>query len=129
MDEKIYTIEKIKQKYFNGDYTTKLKYNKKFEPKLPDDFILDTNKSAEENAEMVKKHNEDNLRRKSEYLKDFYKLYKQLREDVTDYIMNRYKFSIEQARAVEEFAFHEKHNSMYQYFDYIDTVAELCAKF
>ena len=92
----------------------------------PDWFVFDEDFSIKKNRELVHDHNKQVASKKKEYRQLVDKLFRQLRDDVIDYIAGTYSFSKARAQKIEEFAYNSKHSYMYDYFEYIDEIADLC---
>ena len=114
-------IYKIHEKYDKGDYTYKVDIPKK----VWDDHIFDEELSVKRNREMAKEHNQrvDELRAEAQKQQNL--LHWQLTSDIINYIQENYNLNELQARTVERFVYQEYHSSMYDYFSYIDTLADL----
>lgn len=92
----------------------------------PEGFIFDEDLSVKKNRELVQDHNNQVISKKQEYRHLANKLFRQLRDDVIDYIAGTYSFSKSRAQKIEEFVYASKHSYMYDYFGYIDEIANLC---
>jgi hypothetical protein len=117
-------IIEIRDKYNNKGYS----YEVKIPKRLAEDYIFDENLTVKCNREMVVEHNQ---KVKDMYEKAVHKqneLYQQLTEDVVNYIHTNYNMNISQARKVESYIYEHYHSCMYDYFLYIDTVAEFVEK-
>lgn len=114
-------ISKIRENYNNGYYN--VPYT---EPMimLPADHVFDEDLSVRANREMVEEHNKkcDEQRRTRRAAQN--SLEKQLRNDVTDYIIEAYDLTKRQAELVESFVYSEKHSFMCDYFSSIDDMAD-----
>lgn len=91
----------------------------------PDGFIFDENLPVKKNRELVQEHNNQVRDKKKEYRQLAEKLFRQLRDDVIEYIMGKYDFGKVRAQKIEEFVYASKHSYMYDYFLYIDEIADL----
>lgn len=114
-------ISKIRENYDKGYYKVR-----EAEPvtMLPIDHVFDENLSVKANREMVEAHNKKcEESRKVRRAAQLY-LEKQLRIDVTKYIMEAYDLNERQADIVERFVYSEKHSYMCDYFASIDQIAE-----
>lgn len=92
----------------------------------PEGFVFDEDLSVKKNRELVQDHNNQVRDKKKEYRQFAEKLFRQLRDDVIEYIMSTYSFSKVRAQKIEEFVYASKHSYMYDYFLYIDEIADLC---
>lgn len=92
----------------------------------PDGFIFDEDLSVKKNRELVEDHNNQVLIKKKAYRLLVERLFRQLRDDVIDYIAGTYSFSKARAQKIEEFVYASKHSYMYDYFLYIDEIADFC---
>ena len=92
----------------------------------PDGFVFDEDLSVKKNRELVQDHNNQVRSKKKEYRQLSEKLFRQLRDDVIEYIMSTYSFNKVRAQKIEEFVYASKHSYMYDYFLYIDEIADLC---
>ena len=114
-------ITTIVEKYRNGDYNHHIKYGNK----VADNYVFDEELSVKRNREMVAEHNARvKAERDAAYAKQA-ELNKKLSHDVCCYITENYNLSYTVATKIEQFCYTEKHSSMYDYFSYIDTIAEL----
>lgn len=116
-------INTIREHYDNGEYTVRISPSSI--RTLPDDYVFDENKSIKQNRAMVIEHNTHIKELKQHWRDEQNKLYKQLTEDVVDYITDNYNISKKQAYIIESFVYQEKHAFMSDYFNAIDTFAEL----
>ena len=114
-------ISKIRENYDKGYYKVR-----EAEPvtMLPVDHVFDENLSVKANRELVEEHNKKceearKVRRAAQA-----SLEKQLRADVTDYIIETYALTRRQAEIVESFTYSEKHSFICDYFASIDQIAE-----
>ena len=112
-------ISEIRERYNNGCYN----YQTEIPSKVFDNHIFDENLSVKRNREMVAEHNQKVEDMKKEKNQKQAELYKQLTNDVVEYIVDSYDMSEEQARIVERFVYAEKHSFMNDYFSWIDEVA------
>lgn len=113
-------IDEIRSKYSDGGYT----YKTTIPDKVRLDHVFDEDLSVKRNRELAQEHNDnvdrlwrDKIRIQSEFDK-------QLTYDVVVYIMTYYGLTEEQAKTVENFVYQHYHSSMYDYFCYIDTLAD-----
>ena len=114
-------IKTIVEKYRNGEYNHNIKYGNK----VPENYIFDADLSVKRNREMVAEHNAKvEADRKSAYSKQA-ELDRKLAYDVCCYITENYNLSHTVATKIEQFCYQEKHSYMFNYFSYIDTIAEL----
>lgn len=112
-------ISEIRERYNNGCYN----YQMEIPSKVFDNHVFDENLSVKRNREMVAEHNQKVEDMKKEKSRKQAELYKQLTNDVVEYIVDSYDMSEEQARIVERFVYAEKHSFMNDYFSWIDEVA------
>ena len=113
-------IAKIREKYNNGDYTHKHAVL----VELRDDFIFDENMSVKANREMVEVHNRKVREQRAENRAKQNELERQMREDVTVYIVEQYDLNKKQAKLVEGWVYTEHHSFMGDYFSNIDSMSE-----
>ena len=113
-------IEVIREKYNNREYSHNIEYGKK----LPENYVFDEELSVRRNREMVEEHNARVEAEKKEAYAKQAELEKKLTHDVCRYITENYDISYELAVKIQQFCYTEKHHDMYEYFDYIDTIAE-----
>ena len=117
-------ITEIRDKYKNRGYS----YEVKIPKRLAEDYIFDENLTVKRNREMVAEHNQKVNNIREEAMRKQNELYQQLTEDVVTYIYINYNLSVPQARKVESYVYDQYHSCMYDYFVYIDTVAEFAEK-
>lgn len=113
-------ITEIRDKYKNKGYS----YEVKIPKRLAEDYIFDENLTVKRNREMVAEHNQKVNNIREEAMRKQNELYQQLTEDVVTYIYINYNLSVPQARKVESYVYDQYHSCMYDYFEYIDTIAE-----
>lgn len=114
-------IVNIRSKFNNGDYTVKIDIPNK----VPGNYVFDEDLSVKRNREMVLEHNHkvDEMRKqKSDQQTE---LSNQFTHDVIQHILNSYDVSEAQARIIEAFVYDERHSSMTDYFNYIDTLCSM----
>lgn len=116
-------IENIKEKFYNGDYN----YDIKIPRIVSQTHIFDENLSVKRNREMVVEHNEKVRQMYIDCHHERAKRIQQLRQDVRDYIIECYHFTLDQATTIEDFAFAEDDFSTY--FDYVDDLATMAESF
>ena len=117
-------IIEIQKDYFNGKYSPpKEAYVER--KCYPENHVFDENLSVKRNREMVVEFNEENKRKRKEYNDLCNKMFRQMQDDVVEYIMNTYSFSKQRAEKIESFVYAAKHSCMCDYFSYIDEIAEL----
>lgn len=116
-------IIEIRDNYYNGNYT----YNMEIPARVKDNHVFDENLSVKRNREMVAEHNQkvEDMKKEKQYKQA--ELYRQLTDDVVDYIVDSYDISEAQARIVERFVYTEKHSFMSDYFSWIDEVSRMVA--
>lgn len=114
-------INKIRENYNNGYYN--VPYTEPM-TMLPADHVFDENLSVKANREMVEEHNEKCEEARKTRRAAQNSLEKQLRADVTNYILEAYDLTERQAELIERFVYSEKHSFMCDYFAYIDEIAE-----
>lgn len=114
-------IKEIHREYSDG------KYRCKFEIPLrvPEGYVFDEDLSVKENRRMVLEHNENVSRLTKERQEKNRELCAKMRTEVVKYIVGTYKLSSDQALAVENFVYTDKHYAMCDYFAYIDEIAQL----
>ena len=116
-------IYDIKNDYNNGCYTCHMD----IPARVKENYVFDENLSVKRNREMVMEHNQKVEDMKKEKQSKQAELYRQLTDDVVDYIVDSYDISEAQARIVERFAYAEKHSFMSDYFSWIDEVSRMVA--
>jgi hypothetical protein len=116
-----FDISEIRARYDTGEYNYK---NEKIPKKLPADYIFDEELSVKCNRELVIEHNQrsDEIARANRAGQAA--LYKQLHDDIIEYLKDSYGFTDRQAHIIESFTYAEKHSFMSDYFSGIDTFAE-----
>lgn len=114
-------IENIKKKFYNGDYN----YDIKIPGILSQTHIFDEDLSVKRNREMVVEYNEKVRQMRIDCHHERAKRVQQLRQDVRDYIIEYYHFTLDQATTIEDFAFAQKGDEVMSYLCYIDDVATL----
>lgn len=117
------TIEEIRAKYDNGDYTYRVSIPAKVSPT----HVFDENLTIKRNAEMIKEHNAEVDRLTREARQKQNELYAQMKADVIAYLTDTWGFTQKQAEEVESFTYTEKHAFMCDYFSFIDTFAEFAS--
>lgn len=116
-------IIEIRDNYNNGHYTCHME----IPARVKDNYVFDENLSVKRNREMVAEHNQQVENMKREKQNKQAELYRQLTDDVVDYIVDSYDISEAQARIVERFVYREKHSFMCDYFSWIDEIACMVA--
>lgn len=122
-------ISDIKEDYYNGKYSVRCNYPNEFPEealtKLSANHIFDEDLSVKRNRELVIEHNEkvEQLRARKRVLQA--DLDKKLTKDVVNYIKENFNLTTAQAEIVEMWLYREKHSFMNEYFDSVDTFAEL----
>lgn len=116
-----FDISEIRARYDAGEYNYKYE---KVPAKLLADYIFDEELSVKRNRELVIEHNQksDEISRANKAGQAA--LYKQLRDDIIEYLKDSYGFTDRQAQIIESFTYVEKHSFMCDYFSGIDTFAE-----
>lgn len=112
-----------------GLYIKGLRENPNVSLQLWDEnYIVDSNMSAEENAEMVKFHNDKCKEKVAEYNKKKALLNKQIRKEILKFIICEYGFSEEKARYIEQWVQTETRDKTRQdYFDKIELICDFIA--
>ena len=114
------TMTEIREKYDKGGYT----YGRTNIPKkVSDNHVFDENLSVKRNRELAIEHNKHVDEMHAEVQKKQNMLYRQLTDDVIDYIVENYILNEAHARQVEQFVYSEHHAFMHDYFSRIDTYA------
>lgn len=116
-------IEEIKSRYNNGKYSCKIK----FPYNVPRDHIFDEELSVRRNREMVEEYNRKAEDARKEYHAKVCELNRKLTDDVITYIVSAYNITKNQAHIIEEYAYDHR-NSMNEYFDSIDEIADMVEK-
>ena len=114
----------IHREYNDGKYRCKID----IPLRVPEGYVFDEDLSVKENRRMVLKHNENVSRLTKERQEKNRELCAKMRTEVVKYIVGTYKLSGDQALAVENFVYSDKHYSMCDYFAYIDEIAQLAEK-
>jgi hypothetical protein len=117
-------IKEIRDEYNRKGYSYEVKIPKRVSP----DHVFDENLSVKRNREMAEEHNRRVRELSAEAKRKQDELYQKLTEDTVAYIYTNYNLSITQARKVENYVYEHYHSCMYDYFSYIDTVAEFAEK-
>jgi uncharacterized protein YbcC (UPF0753/DUF2309 family) len=113
-------LSTIRKKYEQKEYTS----NIKVERKLPEGYIFDEELSVRKNREMVEQHNATvEANRKASYALQG-QLDRKLHHDVATYITESYDIDYDTAVKVERFCYEQKHDCMYSYFEFIDTISD-----
>lgn len=112
-------IEKIKKKFINGDYN----YTLKIPDMISSTHIFDEDLSVRQNREMAEEHNQKVKQMREKLFQERAKRYRQLRQDVINYIIEDYKVTLKQANIIEDFAYAQKGDEVMSYLCYIDDVA------
>lgn len=116
-------IETIRADYEAGRYT--YTDNVPRMSKVAENHIFDENLSVKQNREMVAEHNRKVVEQSKHRMHEQAILDAQLTQDVVDYLVGAYYFSQDVAKKVQEYAYTERHSSMYDYFNYLDEIAYL----
>ena len=114
-------ISEIRQAWDNGEYYCEIPVPNK----VREDHVFDENLSVKRNREMAVEWNENVEQLKKDKMAKQADLYRQLKEDVVEYLMGTYGFTRKQAEAIESYTYIEKHSFMCDYFSGIDSFAEL----
>lgn len=114
-------INEIKKLYESGHYQSKIL----IPSKVKEGYVFDEELSVRRNKELVVEHNKmvDDLRTKRN--QDQNKLNNLLRSQVMTYMTDTYEITDSQASLVNAYVMSHYHSNMYDYFHYIDEVAEL----
>jgi hypothetical protein len=113
-------IDEIRRKYEEGVYTYKTAIPDKVSP----NHVFDEELSVKRNRELAQEHNDNVDRLRQEKARIQHELDDKLTYDVVVYIMTNYDLTEEQAKIVENFVYQHYHSSMYDYFCYIDVLAD-----
>lgn len=113
-------IREIIEKYRNGDYSHHIKYGNK----VAENYVFDEELSVRRNREMVAEHNARVTAERNEAYAKQAELIKKLAKDIRCYITENYAITYQQATKIERFCYEAKHSDMYDYFSYIDTIAD-----
>jgi hypothetical protein len=114
-------INEIRNKYNAGEYTYKADIPKKVKP----DHVFDEELSVKRNRELAQEHNDNVDQMQRDKNRKQRELDEQFTKDVVEYIMAFYNLTEKQARILEKFVYGEHHSYMGDYFNYIDTFADL----
>lgn len=114
-------IQKIREKWKNGEYHHNIVYG----VKLSSDYIFDENLSVKRNRELVEEYNANVDALKKEASLKQLELSRKLRHDVCCFITENYTLDYAAAEKIECFCSVEYHSNMYSYFDYIPIIADL----
>jgi hypothetical protein len=114
-------IDEIRNSYNRGEYTYKVDIPKKVKP----DHIFDEELSVRRNRELAQEHNDNVDQMQRDKNRKQRELDEQFTKDVVEYIMAFYNLTEKQARILEKFVYGEHHSYMGDYFNYIDTFADL----
>lgn len=114
-------INEIKKLYESGYYNSKIL----IPPEVKEGYVFDEELSVRRNKELVVEHNKmvDDLTTKRN--QDQNKLNNLLRSQVMTYMTDTYEITDRQASLVNVYVMSHYHSNMYDYFHYIDEVAEL----
>lgn len=120
-------IEDVRKKLSNKDYENKLPYPSS-SGLLKDTYVFDENLSVKANKEMVEKHNDEIKNKKKEYKEETDRLNEEFDSDVTNAIMNDYRFSEEIAQKVFSIAYREGHSSgRYEFLNWVETFGDFAS--
>lgn len=118
------TVARIKEKFYNGDYQTKLPYvsgRKKYE----EGYIFDEEKSVKWNKAHVVEENKRIAQAVKDYHEDSNRLAKTFTEDIIIALNSEYNLSCKIAKEIEARVYTEKHHNMAEYFDSIVETADI----
>lgn len=96
--------------------------------KVLENHVFDENLSVKENREMAVKHNQEVVEQSKRRMREQALLDSQFTQDIVGYLVGAYHFSQDVAKKVEGFVYTEHHSSMYDYFNYIDEIADLVSE-
>lgn len=114
-------ITDIRDRYNNGYYDAV--QNEEYKDKLPDNYVINEDKSVKWNREKVAEHNRMVDFKKKEYKDEKIKKDRQFTEDILQYIREEYRLNGEQAILIEQEVYSDYHSCMSDYFIKIDEVA------
>ena len=114
------SIEEIKQAWNDGEYRCDIEVP----AKVKEGYVFDEELSVRRNRELVFEHNEKAESMRLEKSAKQVELNKKFKNDVVDYIADTYSMSKEKAAKIESFVNINWHACMYDYFIYIDDVAQ-----
>lgn len=120
MNERVYSIEEIRERFNNGLYS----YRVEIQNKVSESHVFDEDLSVKQNREMAIAHNNEIEKQKCEYNRRNRELFDCMRNDVIRYIMDTYSFSEKVAEIIESHVYTEKHSFMCDYFGSIDTYCD-----
>lgn len=120
-------IVEIRENWENGDkykvpYEESQAIRKNYKLLSPD-FIIDEDKTVKWNREEVQRRNEESKLKIQNLRKEENRRFKLLQNDVTQYIVETYNFSLKKAQYIESRCYEHYHSEMYNYFWAIDDMA------
>lgn len=117
-------VEDIKKRYEDGEYKGTMEYPK--QRRYMEKTIFDENKSVKWNREEVARRNAERDQAFKEYREEESRQSARLTEDCIQALMFEYKFNRKQAEKIHEYTYREKHDSMNDFFIYLEEFADLC---
>lgn len=119
--ERTLDLTEIQQRYNSGYYT----YKSKTPVFYKEGHIFDENLSVKRNREMVKEAN-DKARSEQKFAQNEQaNLDKLFKDNCVDYLVHIYNFKRSTAEYIYNYCYGEKHDSMYEFFWFLDEIAEV----